>query len=427
MSETTAQTGSLRVGWLELFYDLVYVTLLAAVTHLLHGEPSLGRMALVLGLLVVVWTVWFNEVQATNLARGLSPRHRIFVLASMAGVAVMAIGVPELVAGDYLTFVVGYALARVAIAPVWIDQQRLTGIDATRTALVGPLLVLAALGAKAMGHPGLFWAAAVVVELALARQRPRSRGGMTRAEYRAARQEQRRARRPHERPLDAGEQHFDSGHLLERIGLFVMLCFGESVAQLVAAMSEHRDAGRWLLAGLGLLLVGSLFWAFYDVALDRVEHALAQAPERLREVLGFGQIAVVAGILGVAAGLSGAVEHGSGHLPESTVRLLGGGVALAMLGLMSMSMDALRILITAATGAADAVTADPDPAHHRRGVGLLVLINLAMAVLAPAVVLAWGRSMPSWLVVVLLVLGPLAFVGSGSAGRRRSPDEVLAG
>jgi low temperature requirement protein LtrA len=28
-----------RVGWLELFYDLVFVVLIAALAHRLHGHP----------------------------------------------------------------------------------------------------------------------------------------------------------------------------------------------------------------------------------------------------------------------------------------------------------------------------------------------------------------------------------------------------
>lgn len=424
--ETAVAPPAQKVGWLELFYDLVHVTLLAAVTHLLHGEPSIGRMWAAFGLLVVVWTVWFNEVQATNLARGISPRQRGFVLASMAGVAVMAVGVPDVVEGEYLTFVIGYAMARFAMAPVWIGQQRLTGINAVRTALVSPLIAAAAVLSYLAGSQALFWVALVLIELGVAIQRPRSD-----AERSMTRRERRESRRARRRDPDAQELHFDSGHLMERIGLFVMLCFGESVAQLVNTTSEHR---QWLVAGLGLVLVGSLFWAFYDVALDRVEHALEQAPDRLREILGFGQIAIVAGILGVAAGLAGAIEHGMGHQPESTLRLLAGGCALAMLGIMSMSMDALRILITSARRTADASVAagdvapeeerdrHTDPRRQRVAVGWLVLVHLALALLGPWVVLAFGARMPTAAVLVLLIAGPALFVGTSTAGGRRPPD-----
>jgi low temperature requirement protein LtrA len=74
------------VSWLELFYDLVFVVLIAALAHRLHGHPHVGDFFVVAGLSLLVWVSWTNFSSLANLSDSLSRERRVLVLAAMAGV-----------------------------------------------------------------------------------------------------------------------------------------------------------------------------------------------------------------------------------------------------------------------------------------------------------------------------------------------------
>ena len=95
MSHTGAKPAVLhqRVGWLELFYDLVFVVVIERLTHLVHGDPSWSLIWTSIGLTFVVWLAWFNVSAMTNVSGEVGPRGRPLLFVSMAGMGVLAIGV----------------------------------------------------------------------------------------------------------------------------------------------------------------------------------------------------------------------------------------------------------------------------------------------------------------------------------------------
>lgn len=115
-----------RVGWLELFFDLVFVVVIAQLSGHLEGAGGIGAFGGTYFMLLIVWTAWFSCVALTNLNHGVNQRERVFVLASMAGVAVMAVGLsPHHDRQD--VFAVGYAMARLALTPLWARQRQRSG------------------------------------------------------------------------------------------------------------------------------------------------------------------------------------------------------------------------------------------------------------------------------------------------------------
>lgn len=49
-----------RVTFLELFYDLVYVVIIAELSHTLAGDISLTGIGIFVFLFIIVWWAWFN-------------------------------------------------------------------------------------------------------------------------------------------------------------------------------------------------------------------------------------------------------------------------------------------------------------------------------------------------------------------------------
>lgn len=117
---------------MELFYDLVFVVI-QRLTHLLHDNPSVGRMWLTIGLTVLVWLAWFNVSAYINMSGGIGACGRPFVFASMAGMGVLSLGLEEMPEGHVRLFVIGYVIARLSIWPMWWTPR--TPSTAVRTCM----------------------------------------------------------------------------------------------------------------------------------------------------------------------------------------------------------------------------------------------------------------------------------------------------
>src|SRR5215212_6614034 len=71
---------------------------------------------------------------------------------------------------------------------------------------------------------------------------------------------------------------FDTGHLPERFGLFLIIALGESVVQIGVAASGGALTGTRLVATIAAYaLACSLWWVYFVFAASAVRHALAEA------------------------------------------------------------------------------------------------------------------------------------------------------
>lgn len=362
-----------RIGWLELFYDLVFVVVVAMLAHRLTVATDYRTLAGTAGLMFVVWMAWFNTTSLTNLAGEIRPRHRPFVFASMAGVGVMALGLSDL--GDRLfLFTLGYAVARVALWPLWAMSAKARGQGQLRPFLFGPGLAVLWLLSVLLPGPWIWWSwfLLMVAELSLSLVRPGRDGELT--------------------------VRFDADHMLERIGAFVMIVTGESVVQIITALDARLSAATWVVAGLGFVMICSFWWLFYDSTIEHVHEVLEGREQRIVDFIGGGQYLIVLGLVGVAGGLAGAIEHAGvdgGHaaLPPTLLAVLCGGVLAFTLGITSMSRSIWRLRL------------DPELADRRR-----VPLGGFFVFLIPALVWWFGRGWAPWLVVLVLLLITLSVV-----------------
>ena len=220
IGETTVRHQ--RVGSLELFCDLVFVVAIERLTHLLHGDPGRGCIAATIGLTMLVWFAWFNVTALTNVRGGIGPRGRPLMFASMAGVGVLALGVEPLIDGHPWLFAVGYVIARTAVWPLWGSGRR--GAGAMRPLLWVPGVSALWLLTPLVPEHLLGWALAALafLEMSLLLLRPDGK--------------------------ESDAPRLSGPHLVERIGLFVMIVLGESVVQIVDSLDTERTAMTWLTA-----------------------------------------------------------------------------------------------------------------------------------------------------------------------------------
>nr|WP_308365876.1 low temperature requirement protein A [Streptomyces sp. ISL-86] len=126
----------------------------------------------------------------------------------------------------------------------------------------------------------------------------------------------------------------DTGHLVERVGLFVIIVLGESVIALVTSADHAWTLRAGFVGVLGFVLLAALWWSYFDFGAASAELMFAAAQDReayllARDVGGFLHFFVTAAVLGMAGGLATAVEEADhAHLPSGAVWALAGGLAL---------------------------------------------------------------------------------------------------
>jgi low temperature requirement protein LtrA len=348
-----------QASWLELFFDLVLVAAVAALADQLHRHHSLSGLAIFAGLFVPVWWVWWGFTWYSSAFNSDDTVNRLGLLAGMAGVGAISVGVPGAADGHSDTFVVAcaalFALLAALFARAWLLvptarplSERLAVGDA-----LGAAVWLSSLAVGEHLRP-LAWVAAMVILMGT--------------------------------PVLAAASlpvlSYDPRQIAERYGLFTLIVLGESVVATISSLDARWCTAAILVALLGLVLAAAIWWLYFDRWRSMPVGGL-----RSGYVWAQGHLLVFAGIAATAVGLELAVEAASdGRTLELADRLpLGGGLA---------SYFTAMALIRGATRRADWV------------VGLR--LATAGALLAAALI---GHMAPTVLVAVTaaLVAGEVAF------------------
>ena len=298
-----------RVSTLELFFDLVFVFTITQVARLVsgaHGGADLGAAVLILA---IVWWMYEGYAWLTNNIGTQGLALRLLMLAGTAAYLVMALSIPRAAAEDGLTFGLAFMVVTIVHAVLFL---RATNSSARAILKIAPYNLIAAgcTIAAAWLDPAwrwLGWLAAVLV-FVVATMHRRERGFQVNA-----------------------------SHFAERHGLVIIVAIGESVVSLGSGVGE--TAVRWPLisiVALGFALCAVIWWTYFDEDDARGEHALKSVPPDRRPRLAlfaysYAHLGMVAGIVGVAAGLHDAIAQLGGPVPSSHAWVLASGVALYLL------------------------------------------------------------------------------------------------
>lgn len=122
-------------------------------------------------------------------------------------------------------------------------------------------------------------------------------------------------------------------HLVERIGLFVVIVFGESVFAIFVGLSQHFTRLAALAALGSFVTVAALAIILFQYSVPSAERAIARAQTRdararMREAGMYLPFVLISGITMLAAALGTAVDEPSHHLPAGAVAGLVGGLVI---------------------------------------------------------------------------------------------------
>lgn len=279
---------------LELLFDLTFVVAIASLTlELAHGIAD-GHPP-VLPFLLVFFTIWWAWVNFTWFASAYDTDdvpYRLLTMLQMAGVLLLAAGVPAAVEhSDYLAATLGYLVMRLALVTQWL-RAGIEHPDGRTTAFryaagislvqVGWLLrlVLAEMDVLPEGSLVPVLLGLVALELAVPRWAEAAR---------------RTSWHPH--------------HIAERHGLFSIIILGESVLATSVGLRAAVETGDldWSVvsvAAAGLVLLFALWWLYF---LEPAGEGLAWRRHRAF-LWGYGHFGVFAALAALGAGLEVAVE-----------------------------------------------------------------------------------------------------------------------
>jgi low temperature requirement protein LtrA len=244
------ETAHRRVGWLELFYDLVYVATIVQLGNKLSESVSVDGFIAFALLFVPAWWIWMGTTFYANRFDADDLPHRMLIFGQIFVVSALAISVYDGLGETAVGFSLSYAAARGLLVLMYVRAAYFVPEARTlarRYAVGFALAALTWLIAAFVPPPFRFfvWGIGLGIDF-----------------FTPLSPESRRLQRqlppsPH--------------HLPERLGLFTIIVFGETFIKVIGgfAGSDHILVDHVIIALVGLVLVGALWWVYFENVADR--------------------------------------------------------------------------------------------------------------------------------------------------------------
>lgn len=345
-----------RVGYIELFFDLVFVFAVTQLSHsLLHDLTLTGAFHTLL-LFLAVWWVWIYTSWVTNWLDPERTPVRLLLLVLMLAGLVLSTSIPEAFGEKGLPFALAFAFMQVGRSAftLWgignaspINTRNFQRI--TSWLAVSGLFWIA--GGIAEGEERLaLWLTALAIEYAgplfgfwlpvLGRSATR-------------------------------DWDVEGNHISERCSLFVIIALGESVLVTGATFSEQA----WTLvtaSAFAIAFIGSvaMWWIYFDTGAERGAHRISSSddPGRIaRLAYTYIHLLLVAGIIVSAVADELLLAHPLAHGEWPAVLVMLGGPALYVCGNILFKWTIAGRL----------------PLSHLVGMGLFILLTPAALSLSP--------------------------------------------
>ncbi|GAA3394119.1 low temperature requirement protein A [Cryptosporangium minutisporangium] len=294
------------VGWLELFFDLVFVVIIGVLAEeLIHDTHHLPGFALQFMAVFWVWNAftYYNERFESD---GLE--NRLFTFLAIVTVAGLAVWAPHGLDDNYVGFAGAYLAARGLNIALWLRAgvHERTFLPIALRFATGYAIAVALIVASTAFDGALrttLFGLAVVVEIVTPSFTAKQQSVLP--------------------PLSRSKWP-------ERFGLFTMIVLGETIIGVIHALSDAED--KDLVSGvLGLAIGFAFWWLYYDF--------IARRPSRQQILTALAwvylHLVTLLAITVAGAGVSIAL---SGHDVPGLL-FVGVGAALASLGVLETTLE----------------------------------------------------------------------------------------
>lgn len=308
-----------RVGFVELFFDLVFVFAITQISHALlaHLDPAGALQAAF--LLVAVWWVWIYTAWVLNWLNPESAPVRIMLFALMLAGLLLSSSIPQAFGERGLAFACAYAAMQVGRTAftLWCMRGAPARQRNFQRILVWLLVsaVLWVVGGLVDGAARwAYWLAAIGLELF---------GPIVRFHV------------PRLGATATTDWDVDGGHIAERCGLFVIIALGESLLVTGATFADVAWTGTTIAAfAVAVLGAIAMWWIYFDTGAVRAHHRIAHSddPGRVARIAyTYLHLPIVAGIILCAVADELVLMHPD-HVDPAGIAVIVGGPAVYLIG-----------------------------------------------------------------------------------------------
>ena len=307
------------VSFLELFYDLVYVVVIARAAHTLAEDVSwrgFGEFVVIFGM---IWIAWINGTLYHELHGHEDGRSRVFIFIQMLLLALLAVFTGEAAGEGGRPFAITYTIYLAVLTWLWYTVRRQDAEEymvITARYLSGMAISIVVIGVSAFlpdEQRMIVWALFLIGWIVGGLLISRTEGvefGMT-----------------------------VTHSMAERFGLFVIIVLGEVVVGVVDGLSSAERTLRTGATGMLGLMIGFAYWWSY---FDFIGRRLPVDTPRTRSRWMYAHLPVTLAIASAGAAMVSLIEHAEdARVPANTAWLLAGSVAFGLVALV-LNMWPLR-------------------------------------------------------------------------------------
>jgi low temperature requirement protein LtrA len=304
-----------KATWLELFFDLVFVTAVACLAARLAANYHLPGAVQFTFLLLVLWWLWLGHTFHASRFDQDRPDQWAIGFLQMLAVVFIGYGAGDPFGARATAFAGGVAAFKLLLMIGYLRERSRPGLSRLCSIYAGIYLMQAVLWAASLSLPEMtrlvVWCVALAIDIVTPFL-------VARETYRAP---------PHPE------------HLPERFGLFTIILLGETVAAAGHALSHGKELHleTVTVAILGATF-GFLFWVgYFQRAKGHAERYVGDvASGRDLRQWAYGHIPLYLGIASLGAGTVFLAHHSALH--GAAPWIFAGGAALAMSGVTLVSV-----------------------------------------------------------------------------------------
>ncbi len=301
-----------EVTFLELFYDLVYVVVIANLAAELAHDISWRGVADFAVFFGMIWIAWVSGSMLHDLHGRNDVRTRTYLFIQMALIALLAVyagGHDEEISGFAVVYTILFAL----FGWQWFevrrqDTEEFASLTTRYLFVIALTVAVMTISVFLVEDVQLaIWAVMVGLWILI------FYFGMTST------------------TRHAGPVRFVGASTVERFGLFTIIVLGEVVVVVVEGLAESTRDFETMATGILALIIGfGLWWNYFDATGRR----LPRNDEHSIPVWLVAQFPLTMAIAAAGASMVTLIEHGSdSHAPENTTWLLVGSVSLGLAAL----------------------------------------------------------------------------------------------
>ena len=317
---TSNEDRESHASWIELFFDLVFVVVVAVLSQNLRLHLSVSGFLQFSALFVPCWWVWVLFTFYADRYDADDVMHRLLMLTGMLAVIFLAVTARHAFHGSSAGFALAYIMARSVVLMLYTRTARhVPAAHANLRLYLASYVPSTSLWllSIAVSEPYRYavWAIAMMIELAVPIFGSR---------------------------LLAGTPVHPS-HLPERFGLCTLIVLGESVVSVAGTADTHWQLASTTAAIGGFGIAACLWWLYFNF----LENSVVIRGIRSVHIYNYGHLPILIGLVLVAVGTQHAiVEATEKALPTATRWALCGGVGLYLLAISFIWVTACRRRVT---------------------------------------------------------------------------------